>query len=201
MTLCHFHFQSMWLYNKNVFIYHYNGLVAWCKIVCYSSWICLSVPIVITCSVVPQNPGIWNGSLVPRPHFSHPLEKWVWSTPFSFKCTRVLVHCFCYLMLDIMMIALHIACQWSASQMYIDRESSDHTTISCIINSEWSIIKSPFLSIIFWHNLRAPVPSNKFQLVKNSCPHSVHHSASLASQKWVWLARLPFSHAASTCQW
>ena len=36
------------------------------------------------------------------------------------------------------MIALHIACQWSTSQMYIDRELSDHTTISCIINSEQS---------------------------------------------------------------
>ena len=49
-----FTFISMWLCNKNVLIYNYNGLEAWCKIVCYSSWICLSFLIVITCSVVPQ---------------------------------------------------------------------------------------------------------------------------------------------------
>ena len=30
---------------------------------------------------------------------------------------------------------------------------------------------------IFWCNLRGPVISNKFQLAKNSCSHSVYHSA------------------------
>ena len=33
-----FTFISMWLYNKNVLIYHYNGLEVWCKIICYFSW-------------------------------------------------------------------------------------------------------------------------------------------------------------------
>ena len=42
---------------------------------------------------------MWS-SLVPRPHFLHPPEKWVWSTAYSilFKCAGMLTH---YLTLDI----------------------------------------------------------------------------------------------------
>ena len=52
----------------------------------------------------------------------------------------------CYLTLDVLKIAFHIACQWSTSKMYVDRVLSDHTllhAISCIIKNEQSIIKSP----------------------------------------------------------
>jgi len=33
--------------------------------------------------VVPESSGSSNTSLVSRPHFSRPLEKWVWSTAYS----------------------------------------------------------------------------------------------------------------------
>ena len=35
-----------------------------------------------------------SGMVVSSLHVSRPLEKWVWSIPFLFKCTGVLVHCF-----------------------------------------------------------------------------------------------------------
>ena len=110
-----------------------------------------------------QNPGIWKGSLVPRPHFSRPLEKWSGQLPisFSFKCTGMLAHCF---------LLFNTWHHWrlhstlSANDLLANCTSSGDCEIthilSCIINNERPIIKSPFFSITFCCNLLGPVTSN-----------------------------------------
>ena len=63
-------------------------------------------------------------SLVSRPHFSRPPEKWVWSTAYSiFVQVRRNVGAlfFSNLTLTSSTIAFHTACERSTSEMDVDR--------------------------------------------------------------------------------
>ena len=117
----------------------------------------------------------------PQPHFLCPLEKWVSSTAY----TNFVEVCWNAGTLFFVINAWHHRRLHSSGTLHANDQLAKNTfigdcqithTISCIIPNEWSAIKSHFFSIIFWHNLRGPVTSNKFQLLKNSSPHSVYHS-------------------------
>ena len=112
-------------------------------------WMWLSVPIVITCSVVPQRSKTLESGMVvfPQPHFSSPLEKWVSPTAYTNfveVCRNAgtlffAINAWCHQRLH---SRLH-ANDRLAKNMLIGDSQITHT-ISCIINNEWWTIKSHF---------------------------------------------------------
>ena len=127
-----------------MFWYNYNGLEVWCKIVCYSSWICLSVPIMITCSVKPQRSKTLESGMVVSPpdHIFSPAEKMgLVSCLFHFRSS--VLECWCVVLCYLMIIChqrLHSTMRTNdlLAKCPLIRDCQITHTISYIINN-WVI--------------------------------------------------------------